>query len=87
MIELIDIAQYGVAIVSIVILYLIVKMFLASLSKRDDKFIDVITNHFHGDLESRQKLGDKFEKMGDQIEKNTFVTQRLIHWLDNNNHK
>lgn len=80
-----QLAQYGSTIFAIGAIVVIIKVFLSSIKEKDERFVDVIENHFHSDLESRKELGEKLEKMGDQIEKNTFITRHLIRWLDKHN--
>lgn len=80
-----QLAQYGSTIFAIGAIVAIIKVFLANIKEKDQRFINVIENHFHSDLESREKLGEKLEKMGDQIEKNSFITEKLVKWLRRNN--
>jgi len=94
MTNLIDFIQLGVGGIAVVVVWFVVKRFLDSIDKKDkqvmeivERFDKTITNHFHEDLESREKLRERLEQMGKKIEKSTSVTAQLLKWLRKINNK
>lgn len=78
MINLIDYIQLGVAGIAVVAIVIIVKEFLSFVKKQEDNFSELIKNHLHNDIESRNQLEKSHQRLADMIE-------QLIRWLNHNN--
>ena len=68
-------AEYGIALGSIIALVFIVKQFLSHLKEKDEKFTNVISNHLTHATEAQAKLGSA-------IDKNTEATSKLVDRVD-----
>ena len=73
--ENLPIAEYGVAIASMLVLGFVVRLFVSHVDKKDEKFTNVISNHLQHSTESQQKLSSA-------IDQNTQATVRLSDKID-----
>ncbi len=78
--NLVDFIQLGIGGVAIVALVIVVKEFLKFMKKQEDNFSDLIKNHLHDDIDSRNKLEKSHQRLAMMIE-------QLIKWLEKSNHK
>ena len=68
-------AEYGVAVVAIGALGFIVVKFLGHLKEKDDKFVNVISNHIDHATEANTRLAVS-------IDRNTEATAKLTEKVD-----
>ena len=68
-------AEYGVALGSVIALVFIVTKFLTHLKDKDEKFTLVISNHMNHATEASTKLANS-------IDRNTEATNKLVDKVD-----
>jgi len=83
-VNLIDYIQLGVGGISIVIIYLIVREFLASIKSEREAFTLVIVNHLKHDTELHEKTIEAMGNLEETQKENTLVMRQVLDFLKNN---
>ena len=76
--NLLDYAQFGVAIFAIACLGFVIKQFISFLKKQEDNFTEIIKNHLKHSTEAEKEVATSNIEM-------TTVIKQLIRFLERNN--
>jgi len=79
--ESIPFAEYGIALSSIILLVIVIRIFIKHIEKKDDTFTDVINNHLSEAKEVNEKLVSSNNALSKSHERLEGAIERLVDRL------